>query len=115
VLFYPLTKVVAFGGVSGTIAYEVGSGFENITIRVGASESFLRSCSTVAGRERERDQLVCFVTRGHRHSQRGSWQERERERKERTRGEPCFTHQREAKKCTSEWKERQTNPHNVVN
>jgi len=30
-------------------------------------------------RERERDQLVCFVTRGHRHSQRGSWQERERE------------------------------------
>jgi len=29
----------------------------------------------------ERDQLVCFVTRGHRHSQRGSWQrERDRER-----------------------------------
>jgi len=24
-------------------------------------------------RERERDQLVCFVTRGHGHSQRGSW------------------------------------------
>jgi len=24
--------------------------------------------------EKERDQLVCFVTRGHRHSQRGSWQ-----------------------------------------
>jgi len=28
--------------------------------------------------ERERDQLVCFVTRGHRHSHSGSWQ-RERE------------------------------------
>jgi len=30
---------------------------------------------------RERDQLVCFITRGHRHSQRGSWQrERAREK-----------------------------------
>jgi len=48
VLFYPLSMVVAFGSVSGTIAYEVGSGFDNITIRVGASESFLRSYSTVA-------------------------------------------------------------------
>jgi len=39
---------------------------------------FLENSSVIVSfSERGRDQLVCFVTRGHRHSQRDSWQERE--------------------------------------